>query len=102
MSSLLELKALGVASNRLQGPLPEFLVACTALRLLDVSSNQITVATCWCRAPPSAPAGCVQQPNHSEYLLVPRPTLCACWTCPVPSQTPQLTRSFGREGGAQA
>jgi Leucine-rich repeat (LRR) protein len=48
LSTLVELKALGVASNMLQGPLPEFLGSCTALRLLDISSNNITVCTSNC------------------------------------------------------
>jgi len=30
-----------------------------------------------------SPAGRVQQPNHGSYLLVPRPTFCACWMCPA-------------------
>lgn len=44
LSCLVELKALGVGSNELRGPLPEFIGACTSLRLLDISSNKITVS----------------------------------------------------------
>jgi Leucine-rich repeat (LRR) protein len=43
ISCLVELKALSLALNKLEGELSPALGGCTSLRLLDVSGNQITV-----------------------------------------------------------
>jgi Leucine-rich repeat (LRR) protein len=43
ISCLVELKALSLALNRLEGELSPALGGCTSLRLLDVSGNQLTV-----------------------------------------------------------
>jgi Leucine-rich repeat (LRR) protein len=44
VSRLVELKALSLASNKLEGELSAAVGSCVNLRLLDVSNNQLTVS----------------------------------------------------------